>query len=270
MEFDIKSAFKNYKNTVFNVDTDLHFWESVLINAIEKYKSQPDANFFGAIFAAYNIDEFGADGDLQDFKGDITVGTADLEKKKQMFLSWVRNLTTLKLYNALEVFFLQAIWLKYYLHLQNPTFNKKSSDALLREIRNHLTTNSLSTDSKNNKYLIEFLKSKSPQFANFFNQKMRIDLNTSWCEFFELLSILRNIIAHQGTIVSSDSKNEIFSKAKDVFQRHFKLVPDNDNNLNLEPIGEQYSNFILLINDLALNSVKFIFEQPDFSFMESS
>ncbi|WP_448103509.1 hypothetical protein [Pedobacter panaciterrae] len=270
MSFDIKSAFQHYKNTVFAVETDLHFWESILNIAIEKYKSQPQADLFNAIFTAYNIDETSADGNLEDFKGYISVTSTDLESKKMIFLSWVRNLTTLKLYNALEVFIFQAIWLKYYPHLKNPALNKKSIDALTREIRKYLVDNGLSTDSKNNRYIIEFLTSKSPQFSNFFEQKMRTDLDTSWYSFFDLLSILRNIIAHQGTIVSLDSKNEILSKAKDVFQRHFKLTQDLNKTLNLEPIGDRYGNFILFINDLALNSIKFIFEERNFGFLESN
>lgn len=268
MPFDIKSAFQLYKRTSFLVDTDLNFWTSVLNNAVNSFKGEPSTQFCATIFTAYNIEAAGPEGFLTDFKGHVAVTTKDLESKKQFFLSWVCNLTTLKLYNAVEVFFLHAIWLRYYGHLKNPITNKKNSDTLLKAITTYLDDKGLAIDRKNNRYLIEFLKNRSSNLSSFFGQKMRVDLETTWSGFFELFSILRNIIAHQGTIVSVDLKNEIFSKAKDLFNRYFKLVTDIDGNLHLTPIIEQYGNFILLINYLALNTVKFVFDEKDFKFLE--
>jgi hypothetical protein len=235
---------------------------------VSQYKERPPQMLFEALFAVYNIESKGPDGSLEDFKKTISVSGENAGEKKQLFMAWVMNLTVLKLYTSTEVFLLQAIWLRFYPHLKNPTFNKKAADALHKEIITHLISRGLSTDSTNNRYLLIYLKDQSPEISSFLGQPMRIDLTTTWGIYFELFSILRNIIAHQGTIVSLDAKNDIQSKAKDVFQRHFLLVNDENRNLHLVPVVEQFDNFLVFVNDFSVNMVKFLFSEEDFRFLD--
>lgn len=262
---DILTSFEIYKNTVFGVDADLRFWQSFLKLSIDEYKnksSRPD-EVFSAIFPAYNINPITNDGLLKTHKKVYSIKTLDLDKHSKIFFAWVMNLSILKTYNALEIFLLQAIHFKYFPAHKNPINNKKAVEQINREIKSYLTTQNINVDSKNNRDIIQFLKKQSTDISSFLQLPIRIDLTTNWENFFELISILRNVIAHQGTIVSADTHNEIKSKGKDIFQRHFTLHQDENNYMNLLPIDEQFLNFIFLFNDFAVNCVKLMFNETD-------
>lgn len=268
--FDINSAFENYKETIFTIDNDLRFWQSFLTGAIKNYQAQtviPD-EIYSAIFAAYDIDSASGNGYLKTHKESISLKTVDLEGHKNLFFKWIMHLSILKSYNAMETFLLQAIWLQYYPNLKNPTGSKKDYDKLQIEIKAYLTSEQLLTDSKNNRHIIEFLKTKSAEFLSFSQMTIRIDLTTTWVNYFELLSILRNIIAHQGTLVSLDTQNEIKSRAKDIFERHFIIATDGKGDKHLQPIEKDFNDFISIINDFAVNTTKFISNQTDLRFLK--
>lgn len=264
---DILTAFEIYKDAVFGVDVDLRFWQSFLKLSIDEYKnssSRPD-EVFSAIFPAYNINPITNSGLLKTHKKVLSIKTLDLEKHSQDFFVWVANLSILKTYNALEVFLLQAIHLKYFPNHKNPIEGKKAVEQINREIKSYLTTQSINSDTKNNRHIIQFLKQNSADITSFLKLPIRIDLTTNWENFFELISILRNVIAHQGTIVSANTHNEIKSKAKDIFQRHFVLPQDDNNYMNLYPLADQFLNFTALYNDFALNTIKLIYNETDFT-----
>lgn len=86
---------------------------------------------------------------------------------------------------------------------------------------------------------------------------------TDWGNFFELISILRNVIAHQGTILSLDTQNQIKSKSNDIFLKHFALAKDDNDNMKLYPILDQFLNLISLCNNFAVNMVKLIYKEND-------
>jgi hypothetical protein len=120
-------------------------------------------------------------------------------------------------------------------------------------------------DTKNNRHIIQFFKHQSTDITSFLTLPIRIDFTTSWENFFELVSTLRNVIAHQGTIVSADTHNEIKSKAKDIFEKYFNLPKDDNGYMNLHPIADQFLNFTCLYNDFAVNVVKFMYKKSDFT-----
>ena len=149
------------------------------------------------------------DGYLKSYETPFELHTKDLEIHRKFFFFWVMNLSILKSYNALELFILQVIQLSYFPTLQNPINGKKQADEVQKQIKNYLLNNNLQYDTKNNRHIIQFLKYQSAQCCSFLDHRMRIDLKTNWENFFELFSILRNIIAHQGIILNSDIHNEI-------------------------------------------------------------
>jgi len=262
---DILTAFEIYKNTVFAVDADLRFWQSFLKRSIDEYKnksSRPD-EVFSAIFLAYDINPVTNDGLIKTYKKVYSIKTLDLDKHSKDFFVWVMNLSILKTYNALEIFLLQAIHLRYFPTHKNPIANKRAVEQINSEIKSYLTTQNINADTKNNRHIIEFLRQQSSDITSFLKLPIRIDLTTKWENFFGLISILRNVIAHQGTIVSVDTHNEIKSRGKDIFQRHF-ILPKNENDyMNLRPLDDKFLDFLFLFNDFAVNSVKLIFNEKD-------
>ncbi len=262
---DILTVFEIYKDAVFVVDADLRFWQSFLKLSIDKYKNENSLpnEVFSAIFPAYNINPITNAGLLKIHKKVISINTLDLDKHSKDFFAWVANLSILKTYNALEIFLLQAVHLRYFPNQKDPIDSKKGVEQINKEIKTYLKTQSINTETKNNRHIIQFLKQQSTDITSFLKLPIRIDLTTNWENFFELVSILRNVIAHQGTIVGADTHNDIKSKAKDIFQRHFVLPKDHNDYINLYPIADQFLNFTSLYNDFAVNTVKLMYNEND-------
>lgn len=266
-DFRISTIFNSYRNIVFMVQNDLSFAESMLDAAFTKFDKSSYDKLQSSIYAVYDIEHDTEHGMLKSFGEGNHISVEDLPIYKQRFLSWTLNLSILKIYNAMEIFMLQAIWAKSFPHLQDPIKDKSANDILIRKIKDTLVENGVSVDTRNNRYLISFFTAVSPTCASLMTQPMRVDLKTNWSAFFELISTLRNVIAHQGTIVTNNLKNEINSKAGDIFKRHFELQKDLNDNLNLQPNISQFSNFIALVNDFTLNTIKFFFNEPNLDFL---
>lgn len=263
----INEIFNSYRNIVFMVQNDLLFSESMLDAAFTKFDKCSYDKLQSSIYAVYDIEHDTEHGLLKSFGEANYISVEDLPIYKQRFLSWTLNLTILKIYNAVEIFILQSIWVKSFPELQDPIKDKSANDILIRKIKDVLVEKGIKLDTKNNRYLISYLTAVSQNCASLMDQPMRVDLNTNWSTFFELISTLRNVIAHQGTIVTKNLKNEINSKAGDVFKRHFELQKDLNDNLNLQPNISQFSNFIALVNDFTLNTIKFFFNEPNLDFL---
>jgi hypothetical protein len=265
----ILKAFEIYKNIVFETGMDLSFWKSFMELSINEYKkgNSQASELFTAGFFVYNLSPINSQGFLKSHEAIRSIGSNKLEEYKSDFFSWISNLVILKTYNALEIFILQAIHIKYFSTDEDLIGSKKVVDYVNKEIRAYLKETGTNIDTKNNRHIIQFLKAKSTTISSFLDIPVRIDLNTNWENLFALVSILRNVIAHQGTVISSDTHNEIKSKAKDIFQRYFTLVKDENDYTNLQPNNEQFSNFLSLFNDLSLNIVKFMFEKDDLKFI---
>jgi len=269
MKTEIIKAFNAYRDIVFAIDTDLNFWKSFLGGAINDYriKNPLQIDLYQAGFFVYDLSSSSDSGRLKGHNEIRSIETLDLEKYSNDFFHWISNLAILKNYNALENFIFRAIQIKYFNHTRHSFGSKKAIEQMNIDIKSYLKENDLSVDTKNNRHVVQFLKNKSNEISSFLLLPMRVDLKTSWENFFELISILRNIIAHQGTIVNVDTHNEIKSRAKDVFQRHFIITEGIEGCQNLQPNNEQYSNFLNFFNDFSLNVVKFMFEEDDLKFL---
>lgn len=109
---------------------------------------------------------------------------------------------------------------------------------------------------------------KSDEFLVFKNQLIRSDLNSNWEEFFEFISILRNVIAHHDMIITKNIHNELKKNCKILFERHFRLIKDeNDQNILFFEKKTMASHFLKLYSDFGINTVKFIYEKNDLSFI---
>jgi len=266
---EIVVAFEKYKTIIFNVDVDLNFWTSFVSTSIVNYQLRTDIadEIYKAGFAVYDWDIPMATGYLKMNPLTRSIRKIDLNRQRLNFFAWIRNLAVLKSYNALEVFLISTIWITYFPTEKDPTSSKKAADNIQNKIKDQLSMLGLTTDSKNNRHLMEFLKHKVTGYSQYLESPLNIDLTTTWGNYFEMISVLRNIIAHQGTIVNNDTLNEIKSKAKDIFQRHFEVVKDEFKDNHLQPKEIEFSDFISIVNTFALNSVKFTSSKSDFGFL---
>jgi len=266
----LKLAFTVYKSTVWEISTDIQYWQSFLKWAIKEYQEKsnyPDL-LFEAGFCVYDVDYSTQSGLLKSHNKTFTIYKSELEDHRQDFINWVMNFSIIKAYNAVELFFLEAIKILFFPDNQNSENSKRNIDKLQKGIKEYLLENNCTYDTKNNRHIIEFLKANSSSFSMFLLKPIRVDLETNWSYFFELFSILRNIISHQRMIVNMDALNEIKSKSKDIFDRHFELVEDSNGFMSLHPKESVFLGFLFLINEFSLNTVKNIARQPNLDFLD--
>jgi hypothetical protein len=260
-------AFDTYRSTIISITDSRKFWQGFLKLAISKYQNEegsPD-EIYSSVFYAHDRKHDSIGGALMVHTSDFSIQTSELETHREMFSYWEMNNSLLRAYNAMELFLLNAIHQSHF--SQTGVFDSRKVDA---EIKGYLKNNGYKTDSKNNRHIIQFLKAVSPEINSFLDLKINTDLNTTWENFFELISILRNVIAHNNMTVEPDTHNEIRSKAKDIFERHFRISSDPDSFFNIKANEEQFNNFINLINSLTLNLVKFISGEGSLSFLDMS
>lgn len=263
----VKKCFDNYKESIFSIDHDLKFWKYFLKISIDAYPSTTDREINTAIFCVYDHPWDRIGGVLKCHEKVYRTNVSELHKKSIDFFSWVMNLSILNAYNSLEILILQAIQMAYYPKLSNPVEGKKQTAEIQYQIKNFLKNNSIKVDTKNNDYLIQFLKLKSPEISSFLNLKMNTDLNTKWIDYFYLISILRNVIAHCAMVVQPGIQNEIKSLAKDIFERHFEITKNLEGFPILNPKPDIFNEFIKFVNSLTISIYKFIFAENDLSFI---
>ena len=262
-------AFEKYKNVIFNADVDLNFWTSFIDAEIATYQKRtniPD-EIYVALFVAYDLDIYTQHGFLKSNPSTRSLYKSDLKQQRVNFFIWIRNLAVLKSYNALEIFLIQAIWINYFSNEKDPISSKKAADNIQSKIKEHLNINGLPTDSRNNRHLMEFLKNKISGYSDYLDSPLNVDLTTTWGNYFEMFSVLRNIIAHQGTVINIDTLNEIKSKAKDIFLRHFEVVKDEFKESHLQPKESNFRDFISIVNTFVLNTVKFAVGESNLIFL---
>lgn len=269
MNSSIKKSYSEYIEVMFQVGIDLQFWNGFLKNSITKYQEMETTprEIFSSLFGAYDIDLSSNNGFLKIYNESKSINSHELQEIRERFFSWVINCSIVKTYIAVETVFIQTIWFTYFQDLNNPYDSKKNFDKLSNAIKHSLKDAGIKNDTKNNRHIIEFLKCKSNDYNDFLKQSPRIDLKTDWSNFFELLSILRNIVSHIGSKVSIDLLNEIKGSAKDIFERYFTVIEDKFGFKHFNANQEQFGNFLNLVNDYTLNTLKIIQNEKDFSFL---
>lgn len=239
-------------------------------NSITEYKvKNPENRWINQSgFSLFNIKIDGSKTWLHLSPQTSSIEIKDLDIHSDNFFIWVMNLSLIRIYNSVELLLLQSIQNKYFPNLKPITNNRKEINKTTAEIKNFLKLNNQPVDTTNNRYLIEFLKLKSQDFSKFLQKKVNKDWKNTWSEFFELFSILRNIVTHQAMIISHDNRNSLNSVAKDIFNHYFVQPIDTKDAEILKPKDEQYFlNFVRQVNDFAANTIKFIADENDFVFI---
>jgi hypothetical protein len=173
------------------------------------------------------------------------------------------------MYNAVELLLLRTIRHKYFPTLADPIIGKKETNKVIAEIKDYLKNNKKEIDTKNNRYIILFLKQNSTDITSFCSNSVNsANWKTTWESFYELFSILRNTITHHGMLISQSVRNEVNSIAGDIFTHYFEQSINTKDAEILKVKDEQYFlNFTNHINDFAGNVVKFIAGESDLKFI---
>jgi hypothetical protein len=192
------------------------------------------------------------------------IHSEDLEKHSDSFFNWLMNLAIVRAYNALEILILQTINAAY-LNSFNTLSDKKEMNKIHSEIDRLLINKS---SRLNNKHLIQFLKEQSAAFNSWIQFKVRVDCQTTWDDFFYLNSVLRHCIVYQAMLLNKNSLNDINSKSsKDLFNRYFKIKEVGINSFELQPIQDRFDDFLNMTIGIATNTLKFVSNQKDLSFL---
>lgn len=268
MKKEVLDCFNIYKESIFKIDSGLSFWNQTLKSTIPNYSNSADRELRTAIFCAYDLQYNKIGGSLKCHEKVYRIMNSTLDQERINFFNWVMNLAILKAYNALEILLYQAINIVYFPTLQNPLASKKNNNKIQVQVTTFLKNNSIPVNTHNNEHLLKFLCEKSPKLKSFLYLPMNIDLTTKWIDFFFLISIIRNVVVHGGMIVQKDTHNEIKSRAKDIFERHFDIIKDENALPILTPKGEVFGNLINNINSLSIGIYKYIFDEDDLTFIE--
>jgi hypothetical protein len=267
---DIKHSFDRYAREVHSASADIRFWSYFLDQSISSFLQEPNLpeKVFSSVFHAYNINPHDPkDGYLDVFEQRVYFQKYDMEGHRLDFFSWIQNLSLIKIYSALELFLIEAIQIRYYPEIALPIGSKKAAEVVKQKIREFHNSKGISFDTKNNRHIIRFGQESEEDIKVFLSAPIRVNFKTNWGNFFELISILRNIVAHKGGIVERDTQNAIGQTAKDVFKSYFQLEKVHGDDHLLKAKEGQFLNLINLCNDFVTNMIKLMFRQEDFTFL---
>lgn len=260
---------EKYVKSVYEISTDISIWKSILDKVVEGYRNEDfiARELFSSIFTIYDVDRISGNGWLKVYQDrSIQITTKNIDEQKASFFRWIINSSILRIYNSLEIL-LQEVIIDEYLNQQTTNFGKRQISLVRSEINQCFKINNFGKpDTKNNRHLIRYLKFKSSAVTEFIQKPVRIDLKSNWEALFELISILRNVIAHNGMMIEKDTLNQIKQSAKDIFERYFKDETKIEDLVLLDPRQEQVLNFIKLINECGINLVKFVKNEDNLEF----
>jgi hypothetical protein len=158
--FDCDSLRAAYSGVVFSISNDLIFGQTFLPAAIqahrEKYPQQ--TRFFESGLYAYNINLSDNKGWLHGLGLSVEITKDSLEASRERFFMWIRLLSIVRIYNALELLLYGIIETRYLpsATLQQPM--RKLKTLILTELKN----DGVSTGTKNNAFLLTYLGHRSP------------------------------------------------------------------------------------------------------------
>lgn len=267
----IQQSFNLYKETINSLSTDLVFWNHILESSAENkisklVDSTRDLN--QSVFTVYDIPHDSNNGRLWADTLIRNINSANIKQYKDEFLNWVLNQTITKSYNICELFLARCIQLKHFPEMTNPMDGDKTSFlTVMQGVKKMLELNGIKYETTNNKYIIDFISLTSLSFKYFIEQQIKIDDQTTWKMFFKLFSVLRNVVTHNNSVISANSKNLIKSVAKETFIQNFEIKTVN----GIEKLWHKdkgNSGFIGLVNNFTINSAKFILDKNDLSFLD--
>lgn len=133
-----------------------------------------------------------------------------------------------------------------------------------KELNNAFVT----AEKKNGRYILEFLRMQSANFESFVALPIYYNAKTNWASLFEFLAHLRNLIAHQNSRITNDSKNELRSLSSELFNNYFEIVEkEGDEYIFFKRSNDQFGGLINCIENFSSNAAKFIADERDLTFL---
>lgn len=252
------------------MEVDIRFWKHFIDTSIDRYQEVNPVNkwIHEEGFSIYNI-PLGGGTWLHTSKDTKTIEVDDLPKNNRDFFIWIMNLSLVRVYNSLELLLVRTIQCGFHPLMDDPVKGRKEINKIHEVVKNELRFRGVTVDAKNLRHLIEYLKLKSPGFNSFIQVSVNpVNWKTNWKSFFEWISILRNIIAHQEMMVTPDVRNDMNSIAGDMLRHYFEDPIDRKNTELLQPSDvHSFLNFLSHINDFAGNTLKYISGETDMKFI---
>lgn len=251
--------------------TDLAVWKPLIEKTINNYtiNDQYTDKYYSSVFVTYDYNLKDDSGFLKVYRDkDIELTSKNLDDQKYKFFRWTINSSIQKIYNSIEILLQSVIYLEF-INNDIENFGKKHIKKVNLKIKKYFKENNLGKyDTTNNRHIIRYLRVKSHEVDKFLNDNARTDLSTTWGNFFEFLSILRNVIAHNGMIIEKDTLNTINSIAKDIYNRYFESNGKEGSQilLSVKQNKDDIGNLIMMMNEFALNSVKFLRKEQNLKF----
>ncbi len=264
----IRDSYRRYMGTLFQINNDLHFWQTFLKGKIKEIVEQdinPARRAFESGFYVYDIPYNSQQGWLKDLNLAFEKSMNDLPKWFNEFFGRTTNLYISKAYSEMELVFLEVIHRIYFPEIIDNSRERSYYNKIERKIKDYLKNNGIEVDTKNNRHIIEFLKSNNIEFYVFLNMHPRINFNSSWQEFFEFVSILRNSSSHIRSVFTIDGMNGLKGQYQEFLNAFFTIVDLEEGYFTLVPLDND--NLWSLINDFTANTIKILVGESNLNFL---
>lgn len=271
MAIELKNIIQihsDFRKSIHALDSDLNFWNHFVTKwAIPEYQKQNRSQVIHAsAYSTYDNDIDTGEGYLKLHKLVREIHSDDLMDHSSVLFNWVKSLSIVRVYNALEILLLQTIDTTFFDSELTPLVRKADINRINQRVIEAII---VKANKINNKHLIQFLRENSDDFNSFISMQINRSVTTTWDSFFYLISVLRHVVVHQAMLINGDLLNEIKSKdCYDVFKNHFDLVDLGNGSFELQPVQSKFDGFVGMAVQFAVNTLKFIAKQPDFKFLD--
>jgi hypothetical protein len=265
---NIIQIHSDFQRSIHTLDSDLNFWNHFVTKwAIPEYQKQNISQVIHySAYSTYDSDINTGTGYLKLHKLVREIHSDDLMEHSDVLFNWVKSLSIVRVYNALEILLLQTIDTVFFKSELTTLARKVDANRLNQRIVEALNTKA---NKINNRHLIQFLCENSDEFSSFISMRINKYSSTTWDSFFYLISVLRHVVVHQAMLINVDLLNEIKSKdCKDTFNNHFDLIDLENGSFEVQPVQSKFDGFIGMTVQFAVNTLKFVAKQADFKFLD--
>lgn len=285
-KFTIIDAFNHFINDVFKTTDNYYFFFELQKNNINSITDSYVREYHHSALILHNINtETGKTTDVNGYRT-RDINSENIDQISADFNNTLTTLILLKIYNSLEIFLLQAIWIKYYHEeYENPITSRDASKKIINKIKDECNCR----ETTNNKFLIEYIKLKNSCFEKFLKLKagnaFTKDKETME-DFFIFFSTIRNAVAHNNSRINNDTINSFqggffnyfFNKSNSTSDITYYNTTNNEekvidikNNLIQFNFKDNLilKDFEIVTFDFITNTVKIIFEEDNLDFLNT-
>jgi hypothetical protein len=264
----IKDSYRRYMDTLFQINNDLHFWDTFLSNKINEIvlnDPDPGRSAFESGFYVYDIPHNSQQGWLKNLNLEFEKAMSDLPEWFKEFFGRTTNLYIAKGYNEMELLLLEVIHRIYFPEIIDDIRERSYYRKVEGKIKEFFKNKGEEFDTKNDRHIIKFLKNQSSDYLIFLQMHPRINYSNDWEGFFEFVSILRNSASHIKSVFTTDGMNALKSQFQEFLDAFFTVVNLNEGYFTLIPKDDD--NLWSLINDFTANTIKILVGESNLKFL---